>query len=94
MGGEEKGRSSSTMDTRSWVEILKSFSEGVIDRSWVRMDCIVWCSGGVVFGWVTGLVSWEGAGKRGGSIIPLLGLSLARINFWGVVTGLGDAVLG
>lgn len=94
MGGEEKGRSSSTMDTRSWVEMLKSFSEGVIDRSWVRMGCIVWCSGGVVLGWIAGLVSREGAGRGGGNTIPLLGLPPARINLWGAVAELGDAALG
>ncbi|OCL00556.1 uncharacterized protein K441DRAFT_651516 [Cenococcum geophilum 1.58] len=57
------------------------------------MGCIVWCSGGVVLGWVAGLVNREGAGRGGGSIIPLLGLSLARINLWGVVAKLADAAL-
>ena len=88
------GRSSSTMDTRSWAEMPKSFSEGVIDCSWVQMGCIFWCSGGVVLGWIAGLANREGAGRGGGSIIPLFESSLAWTNLWGVVTELADAVLG
>ena len=58
------------------------------------MGCIVRCRGGVVLGWIAGLVSREDAGRGGGSIIPLLGLSPARINLWGAVTELGEAALG